>query len=44
MQLCYSKSTQIENYTKKQADIIRAISEQLREKDQKEIDEYMGKG
>lgn len=43
MQLCYSKSTQIENYTGKQAEVIKAISEQLRKKDQKEIDEYLEK-
>ena len=43
MQLCYSKSTHIDNYPAKQKDLIKTISEQLREKDQKEIDEYMGK-
>lgn len=43
MQLCYNKSTQIENYEGKQAEIIKAISEQLRKKDQKEIDEYLEK-
>lgn len=43
MQWCYDKSTQIENYTGKQAEAIKAISEQLRARDQKEIDSYMGK-
>lgn len=43
MQLCYRKSTQVENYPDKQKDAIKAISEQLREKDQKEIDAYLGK-
>ena len=43
MQLCYNKSTHIEKYSTKQRDIIKTISEQLRHKDQKEIDKYMGK-
>lgn len=43
MQLYYSKSTQIENYSSKQAEVIKSVSEKLRKQDQKEINEYIGK-
>lgn len=43
MQLYYSKSTQIENYSSKQAEVIKSVSEKLRKQDQKEFDEYIGK-
>lgn len=43
MQSCYRESTRIENYTGKQAQIIKEISEQLRKKDEKEINDFLGR-
>lgn len=43
MQSCYTESTRIEDYAGKQKQIIKDISEQLRDKDEKEIDNFLGK-
>lgn len=42
MQIYYSKSTQIEGYSSKQSEVIKSISEQLRKRDDKELDKYLG--
>ena len=41
MEACYNESTKIENYAGKQKQIIKDISEQLRKKDEKEIDDFL---
>lgn len=43
MQSCYSESTKIQNYAGKQKQIIKDISEQLRKKDEKENEDFLGK-
>lgn len=43
MQSCYSESAKIENYAGKQRQIIKDISEQLRKKDEKENEDFLGK-
>ena len=43
MQSCYSESTKIQNYAGKQKQIIKDISEQLRKKDEKENEYFLGK-
>lgn len=43
MQSCYSESAKIENYAGKQKQIIKDISEQLRKKDEKENEDFLGK-
>ena len=43
MQSCYSESTKIEDYAGKQKQIIKDISEQLRKKDEKENEDFLGK-